>query len=267
MPKLKKEDTMGRVSDKVCLVTGGANGLGEASVRLLAKEGAKVIITDIDDAKGSALADEICKSGGEALFLSHDVTSEDVWKNVFQTVLEKYGRLDVLVNNAGGGTYNDIETLSLEDWRKIISFNMDSTFIGTQLAVKSMKETGGGSIINMSSVGGLVGSPNLVAYSAAKAGVKLFTKSVAVHCGNNNYNIRVNSVHPGLIKTVSGIDMASKATGMSPEEAEAAFASLHPIGRIGKPEEIAQMVLFLASDESSFTTGAEFVVDGGYTAQ
>lgn len=258
---------MNRITDKICLITGAANGLGEATAKLMAEEGGTVILTDIDVTRGESLAQQIRDTGAKALFIQHDVTREDDWKRVFAEVIKQYGRLDVLVNNAGGGTYNDVETLSLKDWKSIIALNLDSTFLGTQLAIKSMKDTGGGSIINMSSVGGLVGSPNLVAYSAAKAGVKLFTKSVAVHCGAKNYNIRVNTVHPGLIKTAAGIDMAAKATGMSPEDAEVAFASLHPIGRIGKPIEIANMVLFLASDESSFATGGEFVVDGGYTAQ
>lgn len=258
---------MNRIMDKICLITGAANGLGEATARLLAKEGGTVILTDINGERGETIAQEIRDTGAKALFIKHDVTNEDDWKNVFSKVIEHYGKLDVLVNNAGGGTYNDVETLSLKDWKDIIALNLDSTFMGTQLAIKSMKDTGGGSIINMSSVGGLVGSPNLVAYSAAKAGVKLFSKSVALHCGQNNYNIRVNTVHPGLIKTESGMEMASKATGMNVDDAETAFAAMHPIGRIGQPIEIANMVLFLASDESSFATGGEFVVDGGYTAQ
>jgi len=258
---------MGRIEGKVCLITGAASGLGEATARLLAAEGGQLVLTDINTEKGEALAQELCQAGNEATFLSQDVTQEEDWQSVFNTLLGQYGKIDVLVNNAGGGTYNDLETLSLTEWRAIISLNLDSTFLGTQLAVKSMKETGGGTIINLSSVGGLVGSPNLVAYSAAKAGVKLFTKCAAIHCGQQGYNIRINSIHPGLIKTESGMEMASKATGMSPEQAEAAFASMHPIGRIGKPHEIATAVLYLASDESSFATGAEFVIDGGYTAQ
>jgi len=257
---------MNRITDKIYLLTGAANGLGEASARLLAKEGGKVFLTDIDEERGNIVSQEINNSGFQAHFIKHDVTSEDDWANVFKRINDEYGKLDVLVNNAGGGTYNNVETLTLEDWRNILTLNMDGTFIGTQMAIKTMKGSGGGSIINMSSVAGLVGSPNLVAYSTAKAGIKLFTKSVAVHCGAQKYNIRVNSVHPGLIKTASGMEMATKATGMNIEEAEAAFASMHPIGRIGQPDDIANMVLFLASDESSFATGCEFVVDGGYTA-
>nr|WP_269473303.1 glucose 1-dehydrogenase [Kineobactrum salinum] len=241
--------------------------MGEAMVRLLIAEGAQVVLTDIDAEAGGKLAQVLRDEGASALFLEHDVTDEAAWRTVFDRLLQEYGRLDVLVNNAGGGTYNDLETLSLAEWRKIISLNLDSTFIGTQMAVRIMKGSGGGSIINLSSVGGLVGSPNLVAYSAAKAGVKLFSKSAAIHCGQRGYNIRINTVHPGLVKTRSGMEMAEQATGMAAAEAEAAFASMHPIGRIGRPEEIASAVLYLASDEASFATGAEFVIDGGYTAQ
>lgn len=257
---------MDRVKNKVCLVTGGASGIGEAISRLLANEGATVIITDIAEDKGRALVADICQSGGKAFYRHQDVTSEEQWRTLFDWIETDMGRLDVLVNNAGGGTYNDLETLSLDDWHNIMALNVDSAFLGTQRAVALMKKDTGGSIINMSSVGGLVGSPNLVAYSAAKAAVKLLSKSAAIHCGQRGYNVRVNTVHPGLIKTEAGMDMATKATGMNAQEAEAAFTMLHPIGRLGKPDEIAAMVLFLASEESSFATGGEFVVDGGYTA-
>lgn len=258
---------MPRIEGKVCLITGAASGLGEAIAKRFAAEGAHLLLTDIAEENGQQLAQFLSSQGTPAVFAKQDVTQEEDWQRVFDLLQTTYGRLDVLVNNAGGGTYNDLETLTLEQWRGIISLNLDSTFIGTQMAVKIMKGNGGGSIINMSSVGGLVGSPNLVAYSAAKAGVKLFTKCAAIHCGQQQYGIRINSIHPGLIKTPSGMEMASQATGMTPEEAEAAFASMHPIGRIGLPEEIANTALFLASDESSFATGAEFVIDGGYTAQ
>lgn len=258
---------MARVENKVCIVTGAAHGLGAAMARTLAREGGIVIATDIDGDAVSTLARDIVAQGGRAEGLPQDVTDEAAWDQLFSHVLGKYGRLDVLVNNAGGGTYADIETISLADWRKVISLNLDSTFMGTQRAIRAMKETGGGSIINISSIGGLIGTATLAPYSAAKAGVKLFTKCAAIHCGQKGYNVRVNTVHPGLVKTQSGLEMATKATGMTLAEAEAAFASLHPIGRIGEPQEIANMVLFLASDEASFATGGEFVVDGGYTAQ
>lgn len=258
---------MNDLNNKTCIVTGAANGIGRAIALAFAEQGANVILTDIDIEAGERLEQELTTKQSSAKFVAHDVSDETQWQRVFDVANKQFGGIDVLVNNAGGGTYNDIESLSLAQWRGVIGLNLDSCFIGTQLAVKHMKETGGGSIINVSSVGGLVGSSNLVAYSSAKAGVKLLTKCAALHCGEKNYNIRVNSVHPGLIKTESGIDMASKATGMSPAEAEAAFASLHPIGRIGLPDEIAQGVLFLASDKSSFMTGSELVIDGGYTAQ
>ena len=258
---------MGRVQDKVVIVTGAAQGLGEAMARMLAREGAIVVATDINEAGVKAVAADIVKNGGRAEGLLHDVISEEGWQKIFDHTLGRYKRLDVLINNAGGGTYADLETVSLQEWRRVLSLNLDSTFIGTQMAIAAMKTTGGGSIINLSSVGGLVGTATLAPYSAAKAGIKLFTKCAAIHCGQKGYNIRVNTVHPGLIKTPAGIEMASKATGMSAEAAEAAFATLHPIGRIGRPDEIASAVLFLASDESSFATGGEFVIDGGYTAQ
>ncbi len=255
------------LANKTCIVTGAANGIGRAIAEAFAREQARLVLTDINTSAGQQLAKELCQQGCEALFLEHDVTDEQQWQQVFESAVTEFGGLQVLVNNAGGGTYNDIENLSLEAWQGIMSLNLDSCFIGTQLAIKTMKDNGGGSIINVSSIGGLVGSANLVAYSSAKAGVKLLTKCAALHCGQNQYNIRINSVHPGLIKTESGLDMASKATGMSAEEAEAAFATLHPIGRIGLPSEIAEGVLFLASNNSSFMTGSELVIDGGYTAQ
>ncbi len=258
---------MNKLADKTCIITGASNGIGKAIAKLLAKNGGRVIITDIAVKEGNRLAHEITATGAECQFIEHNVTSENDWQGVIDGVIQRYGKFDVLVNNAGGGTYNEIETLSLSEWRNIIALNLDSVFLGTQMAVKAMKDTGGGSIINMSSVGGLVGSPNLVAYSAAKAAVKLLSKSVAIHCGNHGYNIRVNTIHPGLIKTGAGIEMAMKATGMSQKDAENAFKTLHPIGRLGEPDDIAQMALFLASDESSFATGAEFIIDGGYTAQ
>jgi 3(or 17)beta-hydroxysteroid dehydrogenase len=258
---------MGRVKGKTAVVTGAAQGLGRAMVEALAQEGARVFATDVDAVRGEALARDLVAAGHDVRFLLHDVTQEADWRRVIDAVLTGGGRLDVLVNNAGGGTGNDIENTDLARWRNIISLNLDSAFLGTQIAIKAMKATGGGSIVNVSSVGGLVGTPSLVAYSSAKAGIRLLTKCAAVHCGQKRYGIRVNSIHPGLTRTASGIDMAVKATGLGAEQAEQVLASFHPIGRIGEPGEIAAGVVFLASDESSFMTGAELVIDGGYTAQ
>jgi len=249
------------------MVTGAAAGLGQAIAKHLGLHGGRVIVTDINEPGAQNTAAEIVSAGGNALALQHDVLDESAWDQVFAALLESYGGIDVLVNNAGGGTFSDLETMTLSDWKQVISLNLDSTFMGTQRAIKAMKNSGGGSIINISSVAGLVGSPTVVPYSAAKGGIRLFSKSAAVYCAQQNYNIRINSVHPGLIRTESGMEMAAKAFGMPETEAEQVMASLHPIGRIGEPHEVAATVLFLASDESSFVTGAEYAVDGGYTAQ
>ncbi|HPE30853.1 MAG TPA: glucose 1-dehydrogenase [Parvularculaceae bacterium] len=258
---------MARLTNKVALVTGAAQGLGAAMAETLAKEGARVYCTDIDENGAMARAEAINKAGGVAYGRKHDAVSEGDWHGVFDELLKREGAIHCLVNNAGGGTFSDIETLSLDAWRKVISLNLDSTFIGCQLAIKHMQKTGGGSIINVSSVAGLVGSPSVIPYSAAKGGVRLFSKSLAVYCGSRGYKIRVNSVHPGLIRTKSGLEMASKAFNASEAEAEKMMAAFHPLGRIGEPAEVAAVVAFLASDDSSFVTGAEYVVDGGYTAQ
>ena len=258
---------MGRVQDKVAMVTGAAQGLGLAMVRALAAEGARVVLTDIDAPRGENEAAALRASGHQAMFCQHDATSEDDWTRVMAAVLQAHGRLDVLVNNAGGGVDCDIEQMTLEHFQWMVKLNLDSAFLGTKLAIEAMKATGGGSIINVSSVGGLVGTAPLPAYSAAKAGVKLLSKCVALHCGQRGYNIRVNSIHPGLIKAASAIDVTKMATGMEEEDALKAFAAMHPIGRVGNPPEIAAGVVFLASDDSSFMTGSELVIDGGYTAQ
>lgn len=258
---------MGRLDGRVAIVTAGAQGIGAAIVERLAEEGARVLATDIATAMGEALVARLKSRGLDVAFAPHDAASEDDWKRVWAQAEADYGRVHVLVNNAGIGTNNDIETLTLPAWRQIMAVNLDGTFVGTQLAVLHMKSRGGGSIVNISSVGGIVGTSNLVAYSASKAGVRLLTKCVAVHCGQRRYGIRVNSVHPGLVRTAAGMEMARLATGLDDAAAEQAFAGLHPIGRIGEPRDIADAVLYLASDESSFVTGAELVVDGGYTAQ
>lgn len=258
---------MARVQDKIALVTGAANGLGRATATLLAREGAMVLLTDIDDANGEAAAAAIRAAGGHARYCHHDASSPDDWAAVLGRIREAHGRLDILVNNAGGGTYNDIETVGLAEWRRIMAINLDATFIGTQSAIKWMKETGGGSIINVSSVAAFSGAPNLAAYCAAKAGINMMSKSAAVYCGQKGYNIRINVVHPGLIETKAGVEMARLATGAgSDEEAIAMFTALHPIGRIGQPDDIAKGILYLASDDSSFVTGSSLIIDGGFTA-
>lgn len=259
---------MARVRGKVAFVTGGAVGLGAATAMMLAREGAKVVVTDIQDAPGQAVADGIIAAGGEAIYLHHDVADERAWEEALQRTVGRFGRLDVLVNNAGIGVGCAPEEQTLEDWRRLMSINLDGVFLGTKQAIRTMKarppETGG-SIINLSSIEGLVGDPNLGAYNASKGGVRLYTKSVALYCAKAGLNIRVNSVHPGYIWTPM-VENYLRESG-DVEAGRKALDALHPIGHVGDPDDIAYGVLYLASDEAKFVTGAELVIDGGYTAQ
>ena len=258
---------MDRVRDKVALVTGGALGLGEASARMLAREGATVVLTDIKDEEGAAVARSIEAEGGRALYLHHDVASEADWKAVIQRTIAEFKRLDVLVNNAGVGVGAPPEEQTLEQWRWLMSVNLDGVFLGTKHAILAMKERPpkGGSIINLSSIEGLVGDPNLGAYNASKGGVRLYTKSVALYCAKSGLNIRVNSIHPGYIWTPMVENYLREHGGVA--EGRKAVDAMHPIGHMGEPDDIAYGVVYLASDESKFITGAELVIDGGYTAQ
>lgn len=256
---------MNRVENKVALVTGGGLGLGRACAILLAREGASVMVTDVNEPEGRTTAEEIVEAGGEAMFLRHDVASEANWEAVIAATLRRFRRLDILVNNAGVALSSSVEATTLEQWRALMAVNLDGVFTGTKCAIAAMKATGGGSIINLSSIEGLVGDPNLAAYNASKGGVRLFTKSAALHCAKAGYKIRVNSVHPGYIWT----PMVEKylAAQPDPDAAKSFVASLHPVGHLGEPDDVAYGVLYLASDESKFVTGAELVIDGGYTAQ
>lgn len=255
---------MGRVEGKVVMVTGAARGLGEAMSRLLAREGARVVVTDILEDAGKEIAEGIRREGGKAIFLRHDVTSEDSWKEVIEKTISKFGKLDVLVNNAGVQIIKEIAETSLEEWRRLMSVNLDGVFLGTKHAIRTMRESGGGSIINISSIAGIIGTADdTAAYCASKGGVRLFTKAAALECSKigHGYNIRVNSVHPGVIET------AMVAGMMAHDEAfRKRLESVHPIGFLGKPIDIAYAVLYLASDEARLVTGAEFVIDGGWTA-
>jgi NAD(P)-dependent dehydrogenase (short-subunit alcohol dehydrogenase family) len=254
----------GRVEGKVALVTGGASGLGAASARRLAAEGAKVVLTDVAADAGLSVADQIEDAGGAALFSPHDVTSEDDWRRVVASALERFGRLDVLVNNAGvSGGPQELMTLELEAWRRVLAVNLDGVFLGMRHAGPAIAAVGGGSVINISSILGKVGLAGAGAYCASKGGVALLTKSAALEWAP--LGIRVNSVHPGFIDTPMVAGALQEAENAN--EMRDMVISRHALARLGIPREIADAVLFLASDESSFMTGAELVVDGGYTAQ
>jgi NAD(P)-dependent dehydrogenase (short-subunit alcohol dehydrogenase family) len=229
---------------------------------LLAKEEAQVVVTDTDEAQGKRVCEEINGQGGEAIFIQHDVSSEIEWGRVISKTLKQFVKLDILVNNAGVNLWKKIEDTSLDEWRWLMSINLDGVFLGTKYAMGAMKKSGGGSIINISSVAGMVGTLDTSAYHASKGGVRIFTKAAALECSKAgyDYNIRVNSVHPGVIKTamVEGL--------LKDEDKMRTALSWHPIGHFGEPEDVAYGVLYLASDESKFMTGAELVIDGGWTA-
>lgn len=256
---------MERVKDKVVIVTGGASdpSLGRTTALTLAAEGAKVVVTDIDDKGGEDCAQKIRDAGGEAIYLHHDVVNEDEWKAVIQRAVDTFGKLDILVNNAGIAVLKPLEELTLADWDKQISVNLTSVFLGCKYGVEAMRKTGGGSIVNLSSSAGLVGIPTCIAYSASKGGVRLLTKSLAVECGSDN--IRCNSVHPGVIWTNMQADAQGTAADTPPDDT--AISSGVPLGRMGEPQDVANVILYLASDESNYVTGGEFTVDAGMTAQ
>jgi NAD(P)-dependent dehydrogenase (short-subunit alcohol dehydrogenase family) len=254
----------GRVEGKVALVTGAASGLGAATARRLAAEGASVMLTDVTADAGQTVAEDILGTGARCAFALHDVTSEDDWTRVVAATVERFGKLNVLVNNAGvAGGFFELMTHSLEAWRRILSVNLDGVFLGLRYAGPAIAKAGGGSVINLSSIMGKVAMPNAAAYCASKGGVALLTKSAALEWAP--LNIRVNSIHPGFIDTpmVSGalrtVENANQMRDM--------IISRHALGRLGVPKEVADTILFLASDESSFVTGSEILVDGGYTAQ
>ena len=257
---------MERVKGKVALISGGASGLGRQSALRLAEEGARVVVTDINEDAGQDTAREL---GDVGAFLFHDVTKEADWAKATKLALDQFGRLDIVVNSAGIGTMNSVEDCSLEEWRKVMAVNGEGVFLGCKYGIEAIKLTSteagaGGSIINISSVSGLIGGHNLAAYNASKGAVRLLTKSVALHCARRGYNIRCNSVHPTFIDTPMVRSMIDGAD--DPQRVEEKLARQVPLGHIGEPNDIAWGIVYLASNESKFMTGAEFVVDGGITA-
>jgi NAD(P)-dependent dehydrogenase (short-subunit alcohol dehydrogenase family) len=267
---------MGQVDGKIALVTGGASGIGAACAETLAREGAAVVVSDIDNSGGNALVGQIEAAGGSALYLRHDVTDEDNWRAVVGEIERRFGRLDILVANAGIGIMTtSIVDMSLADWRKQTAVNLDGVFLSVKYSLPLMRSSAenspaGGSIVMTSSIAGLRGSATLAGYCATKGGVRLFAKAIAMECASRGDDIRVNSVHPGIIDTpIWGKirpDLAAAAGGRNaPIDIEEYGRRGAPLGRVGKPQDIANGVLFLCSDASSYITGTELVIDGGIT--
>ena len=244
----------GRLDGKVALISGAARGMGECEARLFVREGAKVVLGDVLEAQGRQVAQEL---GAAATFVRLDVTRESDWQNAAATAEQTYGQLNILVNNAGIVRMAPLDETSLEAWNEVITVNQTGVFLGMKHAIPAMRRAGGGSIINISSVAGIVGLANIPAYQASKGAVRLLTKNAAVQYAKDK--IRVNSVHPGRIET-------PMTAPLDPARREMVL-SMTPLGRDGKPEEVAYGVLYLASDEASFVTGAELVIDGGFTAR
>jgi len=252
----------GRVSGKMAMVTGGASGLGAATSKLLVEEGARVVIADINLAGAEQVAAEINQAHPDAaLAVELDVTSEQQWQDALETAVGFLGGLNILVNNAGIGGSAPVEDETFENWKKIQAVDLDSVFLGCKYALGHMKAHQPGSIVNISSIAGLIAGHNMGAYNAAKAGVWLFSKSVALHCAKRGYDIRSNSVHPTFIRTPILEGLFGKTTN-----GEEKLAKQVPLGRIGEPNDVAYAVLYLASDESRFVTGAEIKIDGGISA-
>lgn len=252
---------MGRVEGKVALITGGASGIGLAAAKLLLDEGANVVLTDREQSLSDAALAPLRQ---RAVIRSLDVTREADWIAVTDAAVAEFGRIDIVVNCAGVVLLKDVEATTLEEWQSLMAVNLDGTFLGCKHAVRVMKDRGGGAIVNMSSVAGMIGAGNLAAYSASKGGVRLLTKSVALHCARSGYNIRCNSVHPSFVETPMLRSMIASAR--DPKKLENSFAQAAPLGRLAQADEVARTILFLAGDESSFMTGAELVIDGGLTA-
>lgn len=251
---------MGRLDGKVVWITGAASGLGRESALRCAAEGARLVVTDLK--APTAVAAEIADAGGTAEAFEQDVTIEPRWDEIADAVETGFGGFDVLVNNAGVGENRPLAETSLTQWRRVQSANLDSVFLGTRLAFRRMRP--GGSVINISSILGIVGNAGTTAYCASKGGVKLLTKAAAVEAAQGGMSLRVNTIHPGYIETPMVVDGVAKRP--EPDKVMAYIASRHPVGHLGEPSDIANAVLYLASDESRFVTGSEMVVDGGYTA-
>ena len=264
---------MGRVQGKIALVTGAASGIGRASAALLAREGATVVATDVQDDAGRDVVAKIKQAGGDAVYLHHDVANEDAWVSIIGEIKQRFGKLHVLVNNAGIAIPGAVTEMSLADWRRQESINLDGVFLGVKHGLPLMRASGGGSIVNISSVAGLKGSAGLAGYCATKGGVRLFTKAVAMECAAARDHVRVNSVHPGITETAIWSSIAGdrmtlpSKPGANMPDLDALSAVAVPTGEKGVPEDIAAGVLYLASDDSRYVTGTELVIDGGMSTR
>lgn len=248
-----------RLDGKVALVTGAASGIGAAHVRIFTANGAKVVAADIQDEKGQSLVREVADKGGEAIYVHLDVAQEAEWSEAVAATVRRFGKLTTLINNAGIANTQGVEAETLAGFNRVVSVDQTAVWLGMKAAIPEMRKAGGGAIVNISSVFGIIGSPGFVAYHGAKGAVRLMTKAAALEYAKQG--IRVNSIHPGIINTP--IVQSSKIAGDAVEQ----FRLATPLGRLGRPEEIAFGALFLCSDEASFVTGAELVIDGGWTAQ
>lgn len=257
-----------RLAGKVAYISGGGTGIGRATAEVFAEQGAKVVISGLQLSDLESCVGAIKSKGGEVLALEQDVTQEESWPTVMAATIEAFGRLDIMVNNAGIALAGSVEDETLTNWRKTQAVNIEGVFMGTQAAIKTMKGSGGGSIINVSSIEGLIGEPTVAAYNASKGAVRIFSKSAALHCAQSGYNIRINTLHPGFIETAMTTTNVVEQFGEDvAEQVMAGVMAKVPLGRAGQAREMATSILFLASDDSSYMTGAELVVDGGYTAQ
>ena len=248
-----------RLENKVALISGGARGMGAVEAKMFVQEGAKVVIGDVLDEDGKQTESEINETGGERVFVHLDVTDETAWQDAVAAAVDRFGKLDILVNNAGIARINNVEGTTSDEWDLVMDINAKGVFLGTKAAIPEIRKAGGGSIVNISSIAGLTGG-RTSSYAASKGAVRLLTKSTAIQYAGES--IRCNSVHPGVIETPMTTPMM-----LNTQEGRDLNASRHPLGRVGQPEDIAYGVLFLASDESSFMTGSELVIDGGLTAQ